>query len=219
MISEDYSQTELTSSIRGLPLYYFHKNGDVGEASSFHDLSDRYLEVEDSDYQQVNDVIASGEETLLDDNRFIIDANAAFFQGDYQTAIVLLQIQLEYELSKEMKREGLTIPEKEGLGKKFIVPLVDAKKTKEWIALKQEWDNYNKWKTNRSIPYQEKHAAIGAWIKSYILRNEIVHEGKAVGRKEAIDAFLAYMAIFLILFKKEVYLPRPLSFKIGGTFG
>ncbi len=219
LINEDYSQFEVTSSVNGRPLYVFHRTGDVKEVWSISGYSDTYIKVEDSDYQQVTDIVAKGEETLLDDNRFIIDANAAFFQGDYQTAIVLLQIQLEYELSKEMKAVGLSTSQTEGLGKKFIYPLAHKKKTKEWTALKLEWDNYRQWKRYVGGDYQKIDDGIGAFVEAYILRNKIVHEGKAVSREDAVEAFLAYTYIMHLLFKKMVFLPRVLSGKMVGTFG
>lgn len=219
LINEDYSQFDLTGTLHGRPLYVFHKTGEVRPVTSLRGYSDRYLKVEDDEYQQIIDILTSGEESILDDNRFIVDANASFFQGDYQTAIVLLQIQLEYELSKEMIKEGCVIPEKEGLGKKFIVPLVDAKKTQEWKALKKEWDNYLEWRNGSNPEYEKIDEVMGAWIEAYILRNEIVHEGKPVTREDAVEAFLAYMVIFKVLFNKMVFLPRLLSWKSGGTFG
>lgn len=219
LINEDYSQFEVTSTVHGRPLYVFRRTGEVKEVWSMRGYSDTYIEVEDSEYQQVIDIVAKGDETLLDDNRFIIDANASFFQGDYQTAIVLLQIQLEYELSKEMKAVGLSTSQTEGLGKKFIYPLADKKKTNEWTVLKQEWDKYSKWKRNSGGQYQKLDEGMGAFVEAYILRNQIVHEGKAVSREEAVEAFLAYTYVMHLLFKKMVFLPRVLSGKMGGTFG
>jgi hypothetical protein len=219
LINEDYSQFDLTGTLHGMPLYVFHKTGEVRPVTSLRGYSDRYLKVEDDEYQQIIDILTSGEKSILDDNRFIVDANASFFQGDYQTAIVLLQIQLEYELSKEMKAVGLSTSQNEGLGKKFIYPLADKKKTKEWAALKQEWDNYRQWKRNSGVEYQRKDDGMGAFVEAYMLRNKIVHEGKAVSREEAVEAFLAYTYIMHLLFKKMVFLPRVLSGKTGGTFG